>query len=58
MIGLNLFGAEERMLFFTKKDRSLLIWDSATSHITAEVKSIVKTYSKLAVIPGVLTKKL
>lgn len=44
--------------FFTPKDKSLLIWDSAKPHITDDVKSIVKCHSKLAVIPGGLTKKL
>lgn len=44
--------------FFTPKDKSLLIWDSAKPHITDDVKSVVKCHTKLAVIPGGLTKKL
>jgi hypothetical protein len=38
------------------KPKSLLIYDSAPSHLTDEVKIKVKTYSKLAVIDGGLTK--
>jgi hypothetical protein len=37
---------------------SLLIYDSARSHLTDEVKSLVKKCSKIAVIPAGLTKKL
>ena len=44
--------------FFTPKEKSLLILDSAKPHITDGVKAIAKCYSKLAVIPGGLTKKL
>jgi hypothetical protein len=40
------------------KPKSLLIYDSAPSHLTDEVKTKVKTYSELAVIPGGLTKLL
>ena len=43
-------------LFLKKK--SLLIYDAAKSHLTDEVKREVKKYSKLAVIPGGLTKLL
>ena len=42
--------------FFYKK--SLLIFDSARSHITDEIKKTVKKYSEIKVIPGGLTKKL
>jgi len=40
------------------KPKSLLIYDSATPHLTPEVKKLVNSYSQLAVIPGGLTKKL
>lgn len=43
---------------FTSNTKSLLIWDSASAHITENVKSVVQRYSRLAVIPGGLTKKL
>ena len=41
--------------FFNPK--SLLIYDSARAHLTNDVKNTVSKYSKLAVIPGGLTKK-
>jgi hypothetical protein len=37
---------------------SLLIYDSTRFHFTDQVKSVVKKYSKIAVIPAGLTKKL
>ena len=40
------------------KPKSLLIYDAAKSHLTDEIKKEVKKYSKLAVIPGGLTKLL
>jgi hypothetical protein len=42
--------------FFNPK--SLLIFDSAKSHLTEEVKKQVKNHSEIAVIPGGLTKLL
>ena len=39
------------------KQKSLLIYDFATSHLTPEVKKLFNSYSQLAVIPGILTKK-
>ncbi|KAK6010114.1 hypothetical protein OSTOST_24892 [Ostertagia ostertagi] len=39
-------------------DRSLLIFDSALCHVTDEVKQFCQQYSKIAVIPGGLTKIL
>ncbi|KAK6760910.1 hypothetical protein RB195_022106 [Necator americanus] len=39
-------------------DRSLLIFDSARYHVTDEVKQFCQQYSKIAVIPGGLTKIL
>ncbi|KAK6744351.1 hypothetical protein RB195_011199 [Necator americanus] len=39
-------------------DRSLLIFDSARCHVTDEVKLFCQQYSKIAVIPGGLTKIL
>ncbi len=41
-----------------KSHFSLLIYDSARSHLTDEVKSLVNKHSKIAVIPVGLTKKL
>ena len=32
--------------------------DSCGAHITPEIKTVVNKYSKMAVIPGGLTKKL
>ena len=45
-----------RMAFFNPK--SLLMLDSCGAHITPEIKTVVNKYSKMAVIPGGLTKKL
>lgn len=39
-------------------DRSLLIFDSARCHVTDEVKQFCQQHSKIAVIPGGLTKIL
>ncbi|VDO38002.1 unnamed protein product [Haemonchus placei] len=39
-------------------DRSLLIFDSARCHVTDEVQQVWQQYSKIAVIPGGLTKIL
>ena len=39
-------------------DRSLLIFDSARCHITDEVKQFCQQHSKIAIIPGGLTKIL
>ncbi|KAK6743272.1 hypothetical protein RB195_010497 [Necator americanus] len=39
-------------------DRSLLIFDSVRCHVTDEVKQFCQQYSKIAVIPGGLTKIL
>jgi hypothetical protein len=36
----------------------VLLLDSCRAHITPEIKSIVSNYSRKAVIPGGLTKKL
>jgi hypothetical protein len=43
---------------FFSNPKSLLMLDSCTAHITPEIKTIVNKYSKIAVIPGGLTKKL
>ena len=40
------------------KPKSLFNYDSATPHLTTEVKKLFNSYSQLAVIPGGLTKKL
>ena len=40
------------------KPKSILVFDSARSHLTEEVKKEVKKHSQIAVIPGGLTKKL
>lgn len=42
--------------FFNSK--SLLIMDSCKAHTTSEIKMLIGKYSKLAIIPGGLTKKL
>ncbi|KAG8239087.1 hypothetical protein J437_LFUL018808 [Ladona fulva] len=44
------------MAFFNPK--SVLLLDSCRAHITPEIKCIVSKYSRMAVIPGGLTKKL
>jgi hypothetical protein len=47
---------KRKMFFFNPK--SLLMLNSCRAHITPEIKTIVNKYSKMAVIPGGLTKKL
>jgi hypothetical protein len=49
-------GEKEKCFFFYPK--SLLMLDSFRAHITPEIKTIVKKYSKMAVIPGGLMIKL
>ena len=46
--------------FFAKtpKEKCLLIYDSCTAHLTPEVKTVVENHTKLAIIPGGLTKFL
>ncbi len=51
----NVWRKRKNALFCSK---SLLIYDSARSHITDEVKKLVRKYSEIAVIPGGLTSKL
>jgi hypothetical protein len=48
----------QKNAFFKSNAKSLLIWNSATPHITEDVKAVVKKYSHLAVIPRGLTKKV
>jgi predicted MPP superfamily phosphohydrolase len=50
--------AKEKNGFFFSNPKSLLMLDSCRAHVTPEIKTIVKKYSKMAVIPGCLTKKL
>ena len=50
------YEIKRKIVFF--KPKSLLIYDSATPHLTPEVKKLVNSYSQLGVIPGGLTKKL
>ena len=50
-----MFGKSAQSFF---KPKSILIFDSARSHLTEEVKKEVKKHSQIAVIPGGLTKKL
>jgi transposase-like protein len=50
--------AKRKHSFFTKKEESLLIFDSAKCHLTDVAKKEVKKYSKIAVIPAGLTSKL
>jgi hypothetical protein len=49
-------GEREKWLFFNPKSQLML--DLCRAHITPEIKTIVNKYSKMAVIPGGLTKKL
>jgi hypothetical protein len=49
-------GEREKWLFFNPK--SLLMLDSCRAHMIPETKTIVNKYSKMAVIPGGLTKNL
>jgi hypothetical protein len=49
-------GEREKWLFFNLK--SLLMLDSCRAHITPEIKTNVNKYSKMAIIPGSLMKKL
>jgi hypothetical protein len=49
-------GEIEEWLFCNPK--SLLMFDSCTAHLTPGINTIVNKYSKMAVIPGGLTKKL
>jgi hypothetical protein len=44
--------------FFVNPKDSILIYDSHRSHLTSDIKKIVEKHSKLAVIPGGLTKIL
>jgi hypothetical protein len=41
-----------------KRKQSLLIMDSCRAHITDDTERLVSKYSKLAIIPGGLTKKI
>jgi hypothetical protein len=47
---------KRKQSFFNPK--SLLIMDSCRAHITDDTKRLVSKYSKLAIIPGGLTKKI
>jgi hypothetical protein len=47
---------KRKQSFFNVK--SLLIMDSCLAHITDDTKRLVSKYSKLAIIPGGLTKKI
>jgi hypothetical protein len=47
---------KRKMAFFNPK--SLLMLDSCRAHITPEIKTIVNKYSKMAIIPDSLMKKL
>ncbi|KAG8238129.1 hypothetical protein J437_LFUL012743 [Ladona fulva] len=42
--------------FFNPK--SVLIMDACQAHLVPEVKKLIQKYSKLAIIPGGLTKEL
>ena len=48
----------KREHYSSDPDRSLLIFDSARCHITDEVKQFCRQHTKIAVIPGGLTKIL
>ena len=41
--------------FFTNSTTSLLLWDSAASHITDDIQTAANKYSNLVVIPHGLT---
>jgi hypothetical protein len=47
---------KRKQSFFNPK--SLLIMDSCRAHITDDTKRLLSKYSKLAIIPGGLTKKI
>ena len=51
---LNLVWRKRKGMIFCIE--SSLIYGSASSHLTEDVKKLIKTYSKSAVIPGDLTK--
>ncbi|KAG8229125.1 hypothetical protein J437_LFUL009714 [Ladona fulva] len=53
---LNNVWRKRKMAFFNPK--SVLLLDSCRAHITPEIKFIVSKYSRMAIIPGGLTKKL
>lgn len=57
MIGLLSVGKHRKMLLQNNKNL-LLICDSARCNLTDASKAAIKTHSKMAVIPGGLTKVL